>query len=115
MLLLTIALAVVIWLLITHEPKPKPPPRDPSKAAKHADRMARRVQVRQFLVAGLAVALGMSLTLSPVVGDVVASGATKTAGFLTSVREADLDDLRPSLPGQLDPEQQAEAPAEDSR
>jgi len=87
MLLLTLALGVVIWFLITHQPKPKPRPAGQltqEQQAKLTRKTAKRTQRRYWLIAALAVVFGVTLTLSPLVGPVVSGGTGKLADLVTT-------------------------------
>lgn len=87
MLLLTLALGVVIWFLITHQPKPKPRPTGQltqEQQAKLTRKTAKRTQRRYWLIAALAVVFGVTLTLSPLVGPVVSGGTGRLADLVTT-------------------------------
>jgi ABC-type Fe3+ transport system permease subunit len=85
MLLLTLALGVVIWFLITHQPKPRPAGQlTQEQQAKLTRQTAKRTQRRYWLIAAMAVVFGITLTLSPLVGPLVSGGTGKLADLVTT-------------------------------
>jgi len=112
MLLLTLALGVVIWFLITHQPKPKPRPAGQltqEQQAKLTRKTAKRTQRRYWLIAALAVVFGVTLTLSPLVGPVVSGGTGKLADLFTT-RTPSPSELA-NRARQLDPRADTQQPA----
>src|SRR4029453_4817096 len=84
MLVIAFALGVVIFLLVTNEPKKRPADSkaDPEQVRR---RTFKRAQRRMWVVAVLSLLLGISLFKTPLIGPVVDVGSEKSAQLLTVV------------------------------
>src|SRR4029453_19117681 len=81
MLVIAFALGVVIFLLVTNEPKKRPADSkaDPEQVRR---RTFKRAQRRMWVVAVLSLLLGISLFKTPLIGPVVDVGSEKSAQLL---------------------------------
>src|SRR4029450_9011499 len=84
MLVIAFALGVVIFLLVTNEPKKRPADSkaDPEQVRR---RTFKRAQRRMWVVGVLSLLLGISLFKTPLIGPVVDVGSEKSAQLLTVV------------------------------